>query len=109
MPQATMPKSLSRRAPRAVVKTPSRGPFREVEAVAKTKGGHSFMAKKASRAPSRVVEWTTIRGPTREGRTPSNAIQMGPLKGNPWPSSAAFSVRNDQGDLIHAEGKVLKQ
>ncbi|KAG5590099.1 hypothetical protein H5410_040613 [Solanum commersonii] len=31
VPQATMPKSSSRRAPRAMVKTTSRGPFREVE------------------------------------------------------------------------------
>jgi len=28
-------------------------------------------------------------------------------KGNPGPSSTAFCVQNDQGDLIHAEGKII--
>lgn len=63
LPHAPIPMSPSRRAPRAVVKTTSRGPFREVEAVAKVLGGHFSKAKGTSRPPSRVVEWTTVRGP----------------------------------------------
>uniref|UniRef100_M1DYQ4 Uncharacterized protein n=1 Tax=Solanum tuberosum TaxID=4113 RepID=M1DYQ4_SOLTU len=67
LPHAPMPKSLSRRAPRVVVKTTSRGPFREVEVVAKFLGGHFSKAKGTSQPPPRVVEWTTICGPSREG------------------------------------------
>uniref|UniRef100_M1D8T2 Uncharacterized protein n=1 Tax=Solanum tuberosum TaxID=4113 RepID=M1D8T2_SOLTU len=53
--------------PRVVVKTTSRGPFREVEAVARKKAGHLFMSKARPRPPSRAVVRTTSHGTSREG------------------------------------------
>ncbi|WMV30105.1 hypothetical protein MTR67_023490 [Solanum verrucosum] len=45
----------------------SRGTSRGLEAIARIFGSKLSMAKEGSRAPSRAMEWTTIRGSTREG------------------------------------------